>query len=182
MAFFKKPQSNSVKGQLRNLIREIAFETGRELKETGKEIIKGVTMLSLSTESVPEKNLHTKEGEHTKINPEEIAKKNDQAEIEKVKRQISGSLNQTYSRASSASEYGQEQARKYQSEHKPVYNKYWEEREEERRQQAQKPVTKVNLAATGSKRKAGDWRHGTKRKRGPSPQEQTPEHAGRGKQ
>jgi len=208
MAFFKKPKSdNSVKGQLRNLIRDIGFETAREVKEVGKEVIKGVTQLPVGLVSEArtapgsgtgdwekdwlkdadkEKSrlpLSEKEGGHSKINPSEIVKKDDAAEIERVKRQISGTLNQTYNRPSSASEYAQELARKQQAEQKPVYDKGWEEREEQKKRQAQRPQTGVNLAATGSKRKAGDWQHGTRRKKGPTPQDlNRAEFAGKGKQ
>jgi hypothetical protein len=205
MVFFKKPKSNSsVKGQLRNLLRDISFESAKEIREVGKEVIKGVTMLpsELLTGAKSESSndwekdwlkdqdkekarppLSPKEGGHSQINPAEFAKKNDQPEIEKVQRQLAQTLNQTYSHPSVASEYGQELARKRQSEQKSVYEKIWEERKEERERQAKAPQAAANLSSTGSKRQAGDWRHGTKRKRGPSPQElNRTEFAGKGKQ
>jgi len=205
MVFFKKPKSNSsVKGQLQNLVREIGIESAKEIREVGKEVMRGVTMLpsELLTKGKSESSsdwekdwfkdqdkekprppLSPKEGGHSQINPAEFATKNDQSEIEKVKRQLAQTLNQTYSRPSNASEYGQELARTRQAEQKPLYEKLWEEREEEQKRQARAPQAAANLSSTGAKRQAGDWRHGAKRKRGPSPQElNRTEFAGKGKQ
>lgn len=208
MVILKKPKSDKgVKGQLRQLVRELGVEVLRGTKETGKEVVMGFTRLPgellMGAQNIDkgknnwenewlkdkdkEKNrtpISEKTGEHSNINPEGIQQKSDQAQIEQLQRRLSSTLNQQFTKPSSTSEYGQEQAKKYQEEHKPIYEKIWGEREEAQRAQAQRAQQSqgANLAATGSKRKAGDWRHGAKRK-GPSPQDlNRSEFAGKGKQ
>ena len=45
----KQTNDDSITGQLRSLIRDIGVETVEAIKETGKEILKGVTMLPAET-------------------------------------------------------------------------------------------------------------------------------------
>ena len=171
MAFFKKPKSDSaVRNQLKNLAREIGIETVRELKETGKELI-GMRPEVKNPSKTPDKDwadewlknkdpdkppVSNKIGEFSSINPKQQLEKNDQQEL----RQVQAKLNQLFSQPKDQSEQA-----------KPIYDQSWKERQEKQQQQSQQRQAAPALGATGSARARGDWRHGAKRKRQPTPQE-----------
>lgn len=165
MVILKKTHSDdSVRGQLRNLIRQIGIETEEGLKETGKEIVRGATLKT--SEQAPFSQ--DKTGEHTKINPQKAFQEADRAEIAKIQAALHRTQTQT------------PPSQKEES----IQDKKWREKEQARQELTKKQVAQpVNLAATGSKRRAGDWRRGTKLKKGINPMEMHPEYsAARGKQ
>jgi hypothetical protein len=199
MAFFKKPTTNSsVKGQLKNLFRDVTLEIGKELKETGKEMVKGVTMLpkelleglfspnGASTSSSDKKDksweeewlknnkdnkdkppLSDKEGGHSKIDPNKPFEKEGKAQEEAIRRRLASTLNSQYTRTSSQSTYGQQKQKEEQEKRTPVYDKLQKEKKDRDDQQKQQAAQRGNnnLPAQSFKRKTGDWKHGTKRKK-----------------
>ena len=183
MAFFKKPKKNdSIHGQLGGLAKQIGIEVVGELKETGKEML-GMRKVERSSPAQSEKNwadewlknqdqnkppISEKLGEHSPLNLQQEFGKQEDREL----RQVQAKLNQMYTQASSESEYGKAKIQEKQQANQPVYDQVWKERQEkQQQQQTTKVASSPGLAATGSKRPAGDWRHGAKRKRQATPQE-----------
>ena len=183
MAFFKKPKkTDSVRGQLGDLVSTIGVEVVGELKETGKEML-GMRPVDKKQVETPEKSWadewlkdqdknkppiseHT--GAHSKVDVKQSFSQQDRESL----KQVQARLNQMYRQASSQSEYGKEQQKKQQQASQSVYDKDWQERQEKQRQQSQTLGQQSSaLGVTGSKRKRGDWMKGAKRKRQATPQE-----------
>ena len=175
-----KKNDSGVKGQLRNLIRDIGIETLSEVKELGKEMVRGVTMIDTSSTKTDQKSwqeewlkdndpskppISEKTGEHSKLDIESKLKQEEQRDL----KQVQNNLRQMYSKPSPDSTYGQELAQDRQKENKPIYDKLWQEREEKR--QVGQRQHSSSVPVTTQKRKRGDWRGGTKKKRTASPQE-----------
>lgn len=183
MVFFKKPKKNdSVRGQLGGLARAIGAEVVGELKETGKEML-GMRKMEKTQSPSLKKNwadewlkdqdqnkppISEKLGEHSPLNLQQEFGKQEDREL----KQVQAKLNQMYTQASSESEYGKAKIQEKQQANQPVYDQVWKERQEKQQQQQRlASASSAGLASTGSKRRAGDWRHGAKRKRQATPQE-----------
>ncbi len=171
MAFYKNPKSNSsVKGQLKNLAREVGIETIRELKETGKEILRfGAESKNnqaknnqnwaqewLKDQGTNRPPISDNTGEHSTLDLKNQFGRHEQQEL----KQVQAKLSQLFS-----------QQKEKQTE-KSVYEQSWQGRQEQAQQRNQKQMpSAANLQGTGSARQRGDWRHGAKRKRQSTPQE-----------
>ena len=183
MVFFKKAKkSDSIRGQLGGLAKQIGIEVVGELKETGKEML-GMRKVERNSLAQNERNwadewlkeqnqdpnkppISDKTGGHSGLDLKEQFQKSQQQEL----KQVQARLNQMYSQPSSQSEYGQAKIQEKRQTNQPIYDQVWKEKQQQQ-QQAAKVASSPGLAATGSKRKAGDWRHGAKRKRQATPQE-----------
>jgi len=184
MAFFKKPKkTDSIRGQLGGLVRQIGVEVVGELKETGKELL-GMRSVEKIRSQQSEKSWadewlkdHDKNkppiSEHTGGHSKVDVKQSFNQQDSKSLKQVQERLNQMYSQPSNQSEYGKQQQQEQQQASQSVYHKNWEERQQKNAEfsKAQNAQQRVSLAATGSKRKAGDWMKGAKRKRQATPQE-----------
>ena len=178
-----KKNDAGVKRQLVNLIRDIGIETLGEVKELGKEVVRGVTMLDtapINSKNPDQKSwadewlkdndpskppVSEKMGEHSKLDVESKLKQEEQRDL----RQVQNNLRQMYSKVSPDSSYGQKLAQDRQNENKPIYDKLWQEREE--KSQAGLRQQSTNVPIMTQKRKRGDWRGGVKKKKAPTPQE-----------
>ncbi len=177
MPIFSKPKSQ--KGNI-GVLKTLIDETAEALKDTGRDLVRGVTMLpkemllgeavSLTSEandSSPKARISEKEGENTKINPAEMFRRSDEQKQEKVRQRLKMLLNQTYTKPSVASEYGQELVRERQQKQEPIYDRLWREKQEkEKREKETKAQQATGLPVISTIRKRGDWMHGLKRKKG----------------
>lgn len=184
MAFFKKPKkTDSVRGQLGGLVRQIGVEVAGELKETGKEFLgqplepKKPTSGSerdwaqewLKDHSLDKPDISAKTGQHSTLDLQEQFRKQEDQEL----KQVQARLNQMFRQPSSQSEYGQAKAKEQQEAQQSVYDRVWQERQKKPQKEQQLAAKQPGpaLAATGRRRTRGDWQHGVKRKRQPTPQE-----------
>lgn len=177
----KTSQTKSPKG----LLRQIADESIEAFKDTGKDVVRGVTRLpkelllgiqaeekGLSGEKERRKpEIAEKEGGSTKLDLEAMFKNSDEKRQAEVRRRLEAVLHQRYIRPSGASEYGQELARKQEQQQKPVYYQVWEEQQEKKKQAEKAEKQGSGLPVISTMRKRGDWMRGLKRKKTASPQQ-----------
>ena len=188
----RQTSDNSITGQLRSLIRDIGVETVEGIKETGKEVLKGVTMLSSETvmkakiedlsmkdqkgdsdwakewlgdkENKDKISISQQEGGHSNIDAKKTFAKQDKQKFERIGNKIQQSLHRQYSQVSPSSQYGQRLAEAEKAKQKSVYEKNWEEREQQK-QITEQQQKSVGLPQISGKRKRGDWMHGIGKKK-----------------
>lgn len=147
MVIIKKPNDPStVKGGVKSIFGALREESIEQLKEVKKDIsrsfgsepVSGEKPKSWEDEWLKDKDknnppISEKEGGHSQIDPAKMMEKSTEKDLAAVRNR----LNQQFTRASSTSEYGKEQAQKYQQEHTPIYDKIKQEEEQKRKQQQQ---------------------------------------------
>ena len=149
-----KGDTSGIKGGLRSVFGAFKDESVEALKQTGKELVKGVTMLprdllmgALSGESPQDKKSW-------------------------ARRKIAMELNSRFTRSSATSEYGREQAQEYQKKHKPIYDQIQEEEKQKKEQQqraaAQQQGQGLAMPTKGTSTRGSVL---SKKKHKPSPQE-----------
>ncbi|MFA6005970.1 MAG: hypothetical protein WC775_05835 [Patescibacteria group bacterium] len=192
MVIIKKAKNDSgIRGGLRSIGSAIREESIEALKVTSKELVRGVTMLprdlltgalggepgadkkSWEDEWLKDKDKNNppvseKEGQHSKIDPAQMMKGSEEQKLQMARNRIASALNSQYTHASSASEYGKEQAQKYQQEHEPIHVRLQREADQQRQQQQQAAAQQPGPVGPPSGKTKG--RPG-KQKHQPSPME-----------
>ena len=190
-----KGDTSGIKGGLRSVFGAFKDESVEALKQTGKELVKGVTMLprdllvgALSGESPQDKKswedewlknkdknkppVSDKEGGHSEINPAKMMQGSEEQKLETARRKIAMELNSRFTRSSATSEYGREQAQEYQKKHKPIYDQIQEEEKQKKEQQqraaAQQQGQGLAMPTKGTSTRGSVL---SKKKHKPSPQE-----------
>lgn len=142
-----KGDTSGIKGGLKSIFGAFKDEGIEQLKEVKKDIARSLTgdpggdkPKSWEDEWLKDKDknkppVSEKEEGHSKIDPAKMMKGSDEQNLEATRRKIAAALNSQYYRPSQTSEYGKQQAQKYQEEHKPVYDKQQQEAEQKRQQQ-----------------------------------------------
>lgn len=180
MVILKKP----------TIAKAVVKDGFEQFKEAGRDILTGLDQRTASSDKPKDgkekswedewlKNkdkkdkppVSDKEGEHSKIDPAKTFGEHDKRSEEAARSRIASMLNSRFTQASQTSEHGRAEAQKKQEENKPIYDKLWEEKEQEKkRREDQAAKQQGSVASPQGKTGRGTALVG-KKKRQPSPME-----------
>lgn len=180
MVILKKP----------TIAKAVVKDGFEQFKEAGRDILTGLDQRTASSDKPKDgkekswedewlKNKDKKDkppvsdkvGEHSKIDPAKTFGEHDKRSEEAARSRIASMLNSRFTQASQTSEHGRAEAQKKQEENKPIYDKLWEEKEQEKkRREDQAAKQQGSVASPQGKTGRGTALVG-KKKRQPSPME-----------